>query len=199
MLNYAMTYPGKFPPKFELSNSSHARKEEESCAMHTIIQSEWSGGTARVQSECAHALRQKFELSNSSHVRKGEESFAMHTIVQSEWSGGTARKVSLHILKFLAYRQNIYPTPFLPDHKSHFPCFLLPSLLSYSRFLALAVSHPTAGVAMVFFKDISSGSSSGDYSFTTWVCLSSLSRAMTWNEGFLPDGRFESFLPLVAP
>ena len=31
------------------------------------------------------------------------------------------------------------------------------------------------------------------------VCLSSLSRAMTWNEGFLPGGRFESFLPLVAP
>ena len=160
MLNYAMTYPGKFPPKFELSNSSHARK--------------------------------------------AEESFAMHTIVQSEWSGGTARKVSLHISKILAYRQNIYPhppspPPFLPDHKSHFPCFLLPSLLSYSRFLALAVSHPTAGVAMVFFKDISSGSSSGDYSFTTRVCLSSLSRAMTWNEGFLPGGRFESFLPLVAP
>lgn len=75
----------------------------------------------------------------------------------------------------------------------------LPSLLSYSRFLALAVSHPTAGVAMVFFKDLSSGSSSGDYSFTTRVCLSSLSRAMTWNEGFLPGGRFESFLPLVAP
>ena len=95
------------------------------------------------------------------------------------------------------------PAPFLPDHKSHFPCFLrpsfLPSLLSYSGFLALAVSHPTAGVAMVFFKDISSGSSSGDYSFTTRVCLSSLSRAMTWNEGFLPGDRFESFLPLVAP
>ena len=103
-------------------------------------------------------------------------------------SGGTARKVSLHILKFLAYRQNIYPTPFLPDHKSHFPCFLLPSFLSYSRFLtcflALAVSHPTVGVAMVFFKDLSSGSSSSDDSFTTRVCLSSLSRAMTWNEGF---------------
>ena len=155
-----MTYPGKFPPKFELSNSSHARK--------------------------------------------AEESFAMHTIVQSEWSGGTARKVSLHISKILAYRQNIYPRPpspppFLPDHKSHFPCFLLPSFLSYSRFLALAVSHPTVGVAMVFFKDLSSGSSSGDDSFTTRVCLSSLSRAMTWNEGFLPGGRFESFLPLVAP
>ena len=112
-------------------------------------------------------------------------------------SGGTACKVSLHISKFLAYRRNIYPRPpspppFLPDHKSHFPCFLLPSFLpsflSYSRFLAcflaLAVSHPTAGVAMVFFKDLSSGSSSGDDSFTTRVCLSSLSRAMTWNEGF---------------
>ena len=91
------------------------------------------------------------------------------------------------------------PPPFLPDHKSHFPCFLLPSFLSYSRFLALAVSHPTAGVAMVFLKDLSSGSSTGDDSFTTRVCLSSLSRAMTWNEGFLPGGRFESFLPLVAP
>ena len=91
------------------------------------------------------------------------------------------------------------PSPFLPDHKSRFLYFLLPSLLSYSRFLALAVSHPTAGVAMVFFKDLSSGSSSGDDSFTTRVCLSSLSRAMTWNEGFLPGGRFESFLPLVAP
>ena len=92
------------------------------------------------------------------------------------------------------------PPPFLPDHKSHFPCFLLPSFLAnYSHFLALAVSHPTVGVDMVFFKDISSGSSSGDYSFTTRVCLSSLSRAMTWNEGFLPGGRFESFLPLVAP
>ena len=49
-------------------------------------------------------------------------------------SGGTARKVSLHISKILAYRQNIYPapfpTPFLPDHKSHFPCFLLPSFLA---------------------------------------------------------------------
>ena len=161
MLNYAMTYPGKFPPKFELSNSSHARK--------------------------------------------AEESFAMHTIVQSEWSGGTARKVSLHISKILAYRQNIYPRPlphplFSPttSHISPVSSFL-PSLLSYSRFLALAVSHPTAGVAMVFFKDLSSGSSSGDDSFTIWVCLSSLSRAMTWNEGFLPGGRFESFLPLVAP
>ena len=166
MLNYAMTYPGKFPPKFELSNSSHARK--------------------------------------------AAEPFAMHTIVQSEWFGGTACKVSLHISKILAYRQISTPAPFppspppfLPDHRSHFPCFLLPSFLSYSRFLAcflaLAVSHPTAGVAMVFFKDLSSGSSSGDYSFTTQVCLSSLSRAMTWNEGFLPGGPFESFLPLVAP
>ena len=164
MLNYAMTYPGKFPPKFELSNSSHARK--------------------------------------------AEESFAMHTIVQSEWSGGTARKVSLHISKILAYRQNIYPRPPSPlphplfspttSHISPVSSFL-PSLLSYSRFLALAVSHPTAGVAMVFFKDLSSGSSSDDDSLTTRVCLSSLSRAMTWNEGFLPGGRFESFLPLVAP
>ena len=157
MLNYAMTYPGKFPPKFELSNSSHARK--------------------------------------------AEESFAMHTIVQSEWSGGTARKVSLHISKILAYRQNIYPHPLFSPTTSHISpvSSFLPSLLSYSRFLALAVSHPTAGVAMVFFKDLSSGSSSGDDSFTTRVCLSSLSRAMTWNEGFLPGGRFESFLPLVAP
>ena len=91
-----------------------------------------------------------------------------------------------------------FPTPFSPRPQVKFPRFP-PSLLSYSRFLALAISHPTAGVAMVFFKDISSGSSSGDYSFTTRVCLSSLSRAMTWNEGFLPGGRFESFLPLVAP
>ena len=157
MLNYAMTYPGKFPPKFELSSSSHARK--------------------------------------------AEESFAMHTIIQSEWSGGTARKVSLHISKILAYRQNIYPHPLFSPTTSHISpvSSFLPSLLSYSRFLALAISHPTAGVAMVFFKDISSGSSSGDDSFTTRVCLSSLSRAMTWNEGFLLDGRFESFLPLVAP
>src|SRR3989337_448834 len=50
------------------------------------------------------------------------------------------------------------PPAFLPDHKSHFPCFLLPSLPSYSRFLALAVSHPTTAVAMVFFNDLSSGS-----------------------------------------
>ena len=145
----------------------------------------------------------KFELSNSSHACKAEELFAMHTIVQSEWSGGTACKVSLHISKILAYRQNIYPLPhplFSPttSHISPVSSFL-PSLLSYSRFLTLAVSHPTAGVAMVFFKDISHGSSSSDYSFTTRVCLSSLSRAMTWNEGFLPGGRFESFLPLVVP
>ena len=130
----------------------------------------------------------------------------MHTIVQSEWSGGTTRKVSLHISKILAYRQNIYPAPFPGSPLPH-PLFspttshisLVSSFLSYSRFLALAVSHPTAGVAMVFFKDLSSGSSSGDDSFTTRVCLSSLSRAMTWNEGFLSGGRFESFLPLVAP
>ena len=163
MLNYAKTYPGKFPPKFELSNSSHARK--------------------------------------------AEESFAMQTIIQSEWSGGTARKVSLHISKILAYHQNIYPRPLLPCHPLFSPTTshispvssFLPSLLSYSRFLALAVSHPTARIAMVFFKDLSSGSSFGDDSFTTRVCLSSLSRAMTWNEGFLPGGRFESFLPLVSP
>lgn len=93
------------------------------------------------------------------------------------------------------------PHPLFSPTTSHISpvSSFLPSLLSYSRFLALAVSHPTAGVAMVFFKDLSSGSSSGDYSFTTRVCLSSLSRAMTWNEGFLPGGRFESFLPLVAP
>ena len=116
MSNYARTYPGKFPPKFELSNSSHARK--------------------------------------------AEESFAMHTIVQSEWSSGTARKVSLHISKILAYRQNIYPRllphPLFSPTTSHISpvSSFLPSLLSYSRFLTLAVSHPTAGVAMVFFKDI---------------------------------------------
>lgn len=94
-----------------------------------------------------------------------------------------------------------FPHPLFSLTTSHISpvSSFLPSLLSYSRFLALAVSHPTAGVAMVFFKDLSSGSSSGDYSFTTRVCLSSLSRAMTWNEGFLPGGRFESFLPLVAP
>ena len=114
MLNYAMTYPWKLPPKFELSNSSHARKAEESFAMHTIVQSEWFGGTARVQSECAHALRPKFELSNSSHMRKTVESFAMHTIIQSEWPAHTVRKVSLHISKMLAYRQNIYPRPPFP-------------------------------------------------------------------------------------
>ena len=94
------------------------------------------------------------------------------------------------------------PHPLFSRPQVTFPLFppsFLPSLLSYSRFLALAVSHPTAGVAMVFFKDLSSSSSSGDDSFTTRVCLSSLSRAMTWNEGFLPGGRFESFLPLVIP
>ena len=115
----------------------------------------------------------KFELSNSSHARKAEESFAMYTIVQSEWSGGTARKVSLHISKILAYRQNIYPTPFSPRPQVTFPLFP-PSFLSYSRFLALTVLHPTAGVAMVFLKDLFSDSSSDDDSFTTWVCLSSL-------------------------
>ena len=95
-----------------------------------------------------------------------------------------------------------FPTPFSPRPQVTFPLFppsFLPSFLSYSRFLTLAISHPTDGVAMVFFKYLSSGSSSGEYSFTTRVCLSSISRAMTWNEGFLPGGRFESFLPLVAP
>ena len=151
----------------------------------------------------------KFELSNSFDALKAEESFAMHTIIQSEWSGGTAHEVSLHISKMLAYRQNIYPS--LLPHPLFFPTTghispvssFLPSFLSYSRFvacfLALAVSHPTAGVAMVFFKDLSSGSSSSDDSFSTQVCLSSLSRVMTWNEGFLLGGRFGSFLPLVAP
>lgn len=99
------------------------------------------------------------------------------------------------------------PPPFLPDDKSHFPCFPLPSFLpyflNYSRFLAcslaLAVSHPTVGVAIVFFKDLSSCSSSSDDSLITRVCLSSLSRAMTWTEGFLPDGQFQSLLPLVVP
>ena len=117
-------------------------------------------------------------------------------------SGSTVRKVSLHISKFLAYCRNIYPPlfliPFSPRPQVTFPLFP-PSFLSYSRFLALAVLHPTAGVAMVFFKDLSTSSSSGDDSFTTRVCLSSLSWAMTWNEGFLAGGRFESFLPLVAP
>ena len=147
MLNYAMTYTGKFPPKFELSNSSHACIAEESFVMRTIVQSEW----------CLAAPRAKFP----STFRNVWPTAEISTPPPS-------------------------PPPFLPDHKSHFPCFLLPSLLSYSRFLALAVSHPTTGVAMVFFKDISSGSSSGDYSFTTRVCLSSLSRATTWNEEFLP-------------
>ena len=61
------------------------------------------------------------------------------------------------------------PHPLFSPTTSHISPIssFLPSLLSYSRFLALAVSHPTAEVAMVFFKDISSGSSSGDYSFNT--------------------------------
>ena len=121
-------------------------------------------------------------------------------------SGGTARQVSLQLPNFLAYCLTLPASPPLfslnTSHISPVSSFL-PSFLSYNRFLAcflaLAVSHPTAGGAMVFFKDLSSGSSSGDYSFTTRVCLSSLSCAMTWNEGFLPGGRFESFLPLVAP
>ena len=80
-------------------------------------------------------------------------------------SGGTARKVSLHISKILAYRQNIYPHPLFSPTTSHISpvSSFLPSLLSYSRFLSLAVPHPTAGVAMVFFKDLSSGSSSSVY------------------------------------
>ena len=111
--------------------------------------------------------------------------------------------VTNHLLDVIQTLSRSHPI-FSPttSHISHVSSFLpsfLPSLLSYSRFLALAVSHPTAGVAMVFFKDLSSGSSFSDYSFTTRVCLSSLSQAMTWNEGFLPRGRFEPFLPLVAP
>ena len=63
------------------------------------------------------------------------------------------------------------PHPLFSPTTSHISpvSSFLPSLLSYSLFLALAVLHPTAGVAMVFFKDLSSGSSSGDNSFTTWV------------------------------
>ena len=160
MLNYAMTYPGKFPPKFERSNSSHARKAEESFATHTIVQSEW----------CPVATRAKFP-----------------STFQIFWPTAEISTPLPHPL--------FSPTT---SHISHLSSFL-PSFLSYSRFLALAVLHPTAGVAMVFFKDLSSGSSSNDDSFTTRVCLSSLSQAMTLNEGFLPGGRFESFLPLVVP
>ena len=112
----------------------------------------------------------KFELSNSSHAHKAEESFVMHTIVQSEWPDGIAHKVSLHISKILAYRQNIYPAPPpFPHLFSPITSHISPisSFLSYSRFLALVVSHPTAGVTMVFFKDLSSGFSSDDDSFTT--------------------------------
>ena len=133
-----MTYPGKFSPKFELSNSSHAHKAEESFAMHTILQSEW----------CPAAPRAKFPST---------------------------------FPKFWPTAKISTPAPlphplFSPttSHISHVSSFL-PSFLSYSRFLALVVSHPTAGVAMVFFKDLSSGSSSDDDSFTTQVCLSSLS------------------------
>ena len=141
MLNYAMTYPGKFPPKFELSNSSHVRKVEESFAIHTIVQSEW----------CPVAPRAKFPSTFRNFWPTAEIS--------------TPPPPS--------------QPPFLLDHKSHFPYFpFLPSFLSYSRFLpfflALALSHPNVGVAMVFFKDLSSGSSSSDDSFTTRVCLSSL-------------------------
>ena len=156
-----MTYPGKFPPKFELSNSSHVRKAEESFVMHTIVQSEW----------CPAAPRSNFP-----------------STFQKDWP---TTEISTP-----------FPIPFSPQPQVTFPLFP-PSFLSYSHFLAcflaLAVSYPTTGVAMVFFNDLSSGSSDDDESFTTQVCLSSLSRAMTWNEGFLPGGRFESFLPLVAP
>ena len=88
------------------------------------------------------------------------------------------------------------PAPSLLPHTLFYPTTIhispvssfLPSFLSYSRFLAcflaLAISHPTAGVAMVFFNDLSSGSSSDDDSFTTRACISYLSRSMTWNEGF---------------
>ena len=131
----------------------------------------------------------------------------MQTIVQSEWCPTAPHA------KFPSTFRNFWPTaeistlplpiPFSSRPLVTFPCFPLPSFLSYNRFLAcflaLTVSHPTTGVAMVFFKDLSSGSSSNDDSFTTRVCLSSLSRAMTLNEGFLPGGRFESFLPLVVP
>ena len=108
--------------------------------------------------------------------------------------------------KYLPPPPSPLPHPLFSPTTSHISpvSSFLPSFLSYSRFLAcfiaLAVSHPTDGVAMVFFKDLSSGTSSfDDDSFTNQVCLSSLFRAMTSNEGFLPGGRFESFLPLVAP
>ena len=75
-----------------------------------------------------------------------------------------------------------FPTPFSPRPQVTFPLFppsFLPSFLSYSRFLAcflaLAILHPTPGVAMVFFNDLSSGSSSDNDSFITRVCLSYLS------------------------
>ena len=155
MLNYAMTYPGKFPPKFELSNSSHARK--------------------------------------------AEESFAMHTIVQSEWSSGTAHKVSLHISKVLAYRQNIYPRPLLSQTTSHIspvssflPNFIAASSLSPSRILPPGSPWSSSKTSPAVPPPATTTSPPG-------YVLSSLSRAMTWNEGFLPGGRFESFLPLVAP
>ena len=188
-----MTYPGKLPPKFELSNSSHVRKAEESFAMHTIVQTEWSGGTACVQSECAHALRPKFGLSNSSHARKAEESFAMHTIVQSEWCPAAPHaKFPSTFPKFwpTAKISTPLPHPLFSLTKSHISpvSSFLPSLLRYSRSLTLTVSHPTIGVAMVFFKDISSG-----YAFLLSVGL--------WlgMKDFLLGGQFESFLPLVAP
>ena len=106
----------------------------------------------------------KFELSNSSHVRKAEGSFAMHTIVQSEWC------LAAPSAKFPSTFQIFWPTakisttgplphPLFSPTTSHISpvSSFLPSLLSYSHFLALVVSHPTVGVAMAFFKDISSG------------------------------------------
>src|SRR6266536_1141605 len=102
-------------------------------------------------------------------------------------SSGTTRKVSLHISKNLAYRRNIYPPlphPLFSPTTSHISpvSSFLPSFRSYSRFLAcflaLALSHPTAGVVMVFFNDLSNGSSSDEDSFTAQVCLSSLSLSL---------------------
>ena len=127
----------------------------------------------------------------------------------------TLLKTAYHFLLLLVgfdtltYRKGYDRSPTLVGHHSPTTSHISPvssflaPFLSYSRFLAcflaLAVSHPTAGVAMVFFNDLSNGSSFDDDSFTTWVCLSYLSRAMTWNEGFLASDRFESFLPLVVP
>ena len=173
--------------------------------MHTIVQGEWSGGTARVQSECAHAFRPKFELSNSSHALKQKNHLRCTQSFKVNGPAAPYAKFPSTFQIFLAYHKNIYLRPTLP-HPLFSPTTShispVSSFLSYSRFLAcflaLTVSHPTVEVAMVFFKDLSSGSSFEDDS-TTRVCLSSLSQAMTWNEGFLPSGRFEPFLPLVAP